>query len=185
MFCANCGSPVADGARFCDNCGSPVAAPVSDAQANKPEPSSPSPAELAAAPAVGPDASPAFKNNAVAAAAPAAAGNDFPKKKKAAVVMAVISLILGAVGPYLDELGFFVFMSKYYSVGEYFSYLFNHLFSVCLDLTLPLILGGLFVLFCARLGKFPTLLTGIPKAVSTLRAPSSVRVTAFFFSSTS
>lgn len=178
MFCPNCGTALPDAAIFCANCGARVAAPSSGAPAARTDPSSSS-ASVGDGNGVNPsvagedsgmtaeqDSTPAAKAGILAAAVPAASAKELSKKKKTAVVLAVISLVFGALAPYIDELGFFVFMSRYSSAGEYFNSLLHNLFAVCWDFTLPLVLGGLFVLFCSRLGRSPTLLTGIPKAVS-------------------
>ena len=47
MFCSNCGSKVADGARFCANCGRPLNQSVP--QASRPAASQPAPRQSAAA----------------------------------------------------------------------------------------------------------------------------------------
>ena len=124
MFCPNCGTALPDAAIFCANCGARVAAPSSGAPAARTDPSSSS-ASVGDGNGVNPsvagedsgmtaeqDSAPAAKAGILAAAVPAASAKELSKKKKTAVVLAVISLVFGALAPYIDELGFFVFMSR-------------------------------------------------------------------------
>ena len=95
MFCANCGSPVADGARFCPECGSLVAAPATQPVPDQAAPAAPVPTGVSIP--------------AEFSAQPAENG-----RKKKIVAIAIVAMILAVLATFFDEIGFATFLIRYY-----------------------------------------------------------------------
>ena len=149
MFCANCGSPVADGARFCPECGSPVAAPATHPVPDQGVPAAPVPTGVSKPAEV----------SALAA--------DNGRKKKI-VAIAIIAMILAVLAAFFDEIGFATFMIRYYSFDAYIDYLGKNLLNIFMTMSIPAAAGVLFVVFCNMLGRANALLTAIPMSFTLL-----------------
>ncbi|MBP5174092.1 MAG: zinc-ribbon domain-containing protein [Clostridia bacterium] len=149
MFCANCGSPVADGARFCPECGSLVAAPATQPVPDQGVPAVPVPTEMSKPAEV--SAQPAYNG-----------------RKKKIVAIAIVAMILAVLATFFDEIGFATFLIRYYSFDTYFDYLGNNLLNIFMTLSIPAAAGVLFVVLCNLLGRANTLLTAIPMSFTLL-----------------